>query len=634
VAGLVLGLALAFGVDRLRGERWRAEAVVGLEEAVAERDLAVEARMVATTAFRAELRRQLEPAVRRELAQPGLRHRLRTAAEGALAAAAERLAGPSVAETLKTRMTPVADAPAAEPALALDAELAGDGRSVVVEARALTATAATALAEAAAAALVDARTSRQREALTQRLDATEAALADGRRRIAASGERIVRGAPAAVAAARDALAEVETRLEAARARLAVSRADRRELAAAAEPPLDLATLADHPRGDAVARAAAARDRAAARLAELDDTYGERHPVRIAAARALAESRDRVRAEAATLVEAVARAETRHAATVEELAAARDERARALAERERAAADAARLEAERRRHRERLEALADTRAELVARRAALAPDARVLLVGDPAPVDGPATTLALYGGGAAGGLALGGLFGSLGRGRSPGRPEDAAGGATTPPVIAEIATPRPQATRPTADDGLERLALRLESLPHPARTLALVTAAPGPAAGRVALALAQVLTRERLTTAVVALTADSTLVPRALARDDVADLDAVLQGRARWDAALQPLGDHGPWLLASHGRTPKRDHRPPPDTLLGELTRRFDRVLVAAGGLDRTESLRAARACRGTLVLVAGRRRRDGALARGLVELDAVGVHADGVVVLR
>ncbi len=635
----MLGLALAFAVDRLGGERWRAEAVVGLEEAGADRDLAVDARMVATTPFGAAVRRRLEPSVQRRLARPSSWRRLRAGAEEVLAAATERLAGPSVAQTLKTRLAPGAE-PTPAP-LALDAELAGDGRSLVLGARAPTPEAATAVAKAAAAALVAERTARRGAALAHRLDATTAALADTRRRIAAVDARITRGAPAAVAAARAALAELEARLETARARLAVARADRRELAAAAEPPRDLATLTAHPRGDAVARAAAARDRAARRLADLDATYGERHPVRREAERELAARRERLGAEVGALVEAVRRTASRQATTVEELALAREERATALAERERAATDALRLDAERRRHRERLDALADTRADLVARRAALAPDARLLLVGDAAAVDGPATTAALYGGGAAGGLAAAGLLGLLGRGRPAGRLEDAsdAADAAALPVLAELATPRAGSLAATPDDGLERLALRLESRPQPARTLALLTPEPGPDSGRLALALARVLTREGLTTAVVTLTADRALVGRAPVgrapeRADAADLDAVLQGRARWNEALQPLGDHGPWLAARRGRCAKGDHRPPPDSLIAELARRFDRVLVAAGGLERAESLRAARACRSALVLVGRGRTRGRVLERGLDELAAVGVHADGLVFLR
>jgi uncharacterized protein involved in exopolysaccharide biosynthesis len=635
VAGLILGVAVAAAIDRGRGERWRTEAVVGLEDAGEERDLAVEARLVDTTRFREAVRERLAPSVRAALAQPSPVRRWRADAQAALAAAAERLAGPSLAETLKTRLPPGAEMPATLPALQLAAELGGDGRTLVLAARAPVPDAATAVAEAAGAALVDARTARRREALERRLDATEAALADTRARIAAGETALARGDRAAVVAARDALAEVETRLERARAGLAVRRADRRDLASAAEPPRDLATLTAHPRGGTVAAAARARDRVEARVAELDDTYGERHPVRIQAEAELAARENALAAAAGALVAAARRAEDRRAETVAELEAARERRATALAEREAAATRRDGVQAEIRRHRERLDVLADTRAELVARRAALTPDARVLLVGDVAATDGPAARAALYGGGAAGGLVLGGLVGLLRRGRVPARldgPEDLAL-ATTLPVVGTTAAPGARTARGGGDEGLERLALRLEGRPQPARILALLTPEVGPASGRVAVALARVLARERLATAVVALAADPGLVPRPLRRDGGPDLDAVLREAARWSDALQTLGDHGPWLLAPRGRGATGGPRPPLDALLGELARRFDRVLVAGGGLERAETLRAARACQSTLVLVARRRTRGRALTRGLGELEAVGVAPDGLVLL-
>jgi len=109
---------------------------------------------------------------------------------------------------------------------------------------------------------------------------------------------------------------------------------------------------------------------------------------------------------------------------------------------------------------------------------------------------------------------------------------------------------------------------------------------------------------------------------------------VLAGAAGWSDAIQPLGDHGPWLLAPAGRRTEGVARPPLDLLLDELARRFDRVLVAAGGLDRAETLRAARACQAALVLVARGRTRGAALTRGIAELDAVGASPDGLVLLR
>lgn len=635
VGGLVLGVALAAAVDHGRGERWRTEAIVGLEEGIIARDLTVEARLVDTASFREAVRARLEPPVRAALAEPSPARRLGAAVRGTLAAAAERLAGPSLAESLKTRLPEPSPVSTTLPALHLDAELAGDGRTLAVAARAPKAAAATALAEAAGETLVDERAAGRRDALARRLDATEAALADSRRRIAAAETDLARGAPAAVAAARDALAEVETRLERARARLAVARADRRELATAAEPPVDLATLAAHPRADALVQAARARDRAAARVAALDDTYGERHPVLIEAAAELGQRRERVAAAARALAAAARRAETRQAETVAELEAARDARASALAEREAAATRRDGLEAEIGRHRERLRALADTRAALVAERAALAPEARLLVVGDAAALDGPVTKLALYGGGAAGGLALGGLLGLVRRGRTPTRLDhrDDVALASALSVLGEIAAPRPDTAHGRRDEGVERLALRLEGRPQPPRTLALVTAEPGPESGRVAVALARVLARERLATAVVTLGADPALVPRALRRDNAPDLDAVLHGEARWSEAMQPLGEHGPWLLAPAVRAANGVSRPPLDLLLAELPRRFDRVLVAGAGLDRADTLRVARACRSVLVLVARRRTRGRTLACGLGELDAVGAEAEGLVLV-
>jgi hypothetical protein len=111
------------------------------------------------------------------------------------------------------------------------------------------------------------------------------------------------------------------------------------------------------------------------------------------------------------------------------------------------------------------------------------------------------------------------------------------------------------------------------------------------------------------------------------------VDDVLRGAVAWSEAVQPLGDHGPWLLVAGGRTPRK---PPPsslDGLLGELGRRFDRVLVAAPDLQRAASLRAARAAPSTLVLVERRRTRGPALARGLDELEAVGARPAGLVLL-
>jgi uncharacterized protein involved in exopolysaccharide biosynthesis len=633
---VLLGLAVAVAVDQGRGEHWRTEAVVGLEDAGGGRDLAVEARLVATAPFREQVGARLAPAVRRALARPTPLMRLRTGAEDVLAAVVERVAGPSLAETLKTRLAARAALPATLPALHLDAELTGDGRTLVVAARAPTPAAATAVAETAGAVLVAERTARRRDAVERRLAASEAALADTRRRLTEAETGVARGAPAAVAAARTALADVASRLEQARARLAVLRADQRELATAAEPPLDLATLSAHPRADALVRAVAARDRAAARVAALDDTYGERHPVLVEAETELAEREAALEAAAEALVAAAERAASRQRETVAALQAARAARAESLAEREAVASRSESLDAEIERHRERLAALADTRAELVAARAALAPDARVLLVGDATAVDGPAIRAALYGGGLAGGLALGGLAGLARRGRVPRRVDDLddLALASPLPVIAELAMPRPGTRARRVDDGLERLVLRLEGRPQPARTLALVTPQPSPESGRLAVALARLLTRDRLATAVITLTADPALVPRALRQAGRADLDAVLTGESRWSEAIQPLGDHGPWLLAPGGRSAKGGARPALDLLLDELARRFDRVLVAAGGLERAETLRAARGCQSALVLVARGRTRGAALGRGIAELDAVGARPDGLVLLR
>jgi hypothetical protein len=162
----------------------------------------------------------------------------------------------------------------------------------------------------------------------------------------------------------------------------------------------------------------------------------------------------------------------------------------------------------------------------------------------------------------------------------------------------------------------------------------VTPQPSPESGRLALALARLLTRDGLTTAVVTLTADPALVPRALRRKGRPDLDAVLAGAVPWDEALQPLGERGPWLLAPAARRAEDAARPRLEALVDHLARRFDRVLVAAGGLERAESLRAARGCEFTLVLVARGRIRGDALTRGVAELEAVGARPDGLVLLR
>jgi hypothetical protein len=162
----------------------------------------------------------------------------------------------------------------------------------------------------------------------------------------------------------------------------------------------------------------------------------------------------------------------------------------------------------------------------------------------------------------------------------------------------------------------------------------VTKQPSPESGRLAVALARLLTRDGLTTAVVTLTADPALVPRALSRNGRGDLDAVLAGAVPWNEALQPLGERGPWLLAPAGRRAKDAVRPRLGPLLGELARRFDRVLVAAGGLERAETLRAARDCQFALVLVARGRVRGDALIRDVAELEAVGARPDGLVLLR
>jgi uncharacterized protein involved in exopolysaccharide biosynthesis len=635
LAGLALGLAVALAVDRGTGERWRAEVVVGLEEGRAgARDLAVEARRVATTPFREAVRARLSAPVRRALAEPTPLAELRTTAAGWLRTATEQIAGPSLARSLSTRLGSDPPAPATLPALRLDAELEGDGRTLAVGAKAPTAEAATAVAAAAGEALIAARTARRRESIERRLTATETALADTRARIADARTRLARAEPAALAAARDALAEIDARLDDAAARLALSRADRRELETAAEPPRDLDTLVANARGDDLADAVRGRERAAGRLAELDETYGERHPVLIAAREELAAREAAVAEAVAAQVAAARRAEERRAETVAALREARAARAEALAEREAARARAESIEAEIARHRERLDALVATRAELIGAEAAAAPDARVLLVGDAAPVGGPADTAVLYGGGAAGGLLLGALAGFVRRARPPARlaSDDDLARTTALPVVTRTAVPGTGAGL-APDDGLRRLALRLESDARPARTVALLSAGGGPVGGRVAVALARALAAERLAVAVVVLDADRALMPRPRRRRDGADLDAVLAGEARWSDAVAPLGDHGPWLIAPSPGARRDGARPALDGLLGQLGRRFDRVLVAGADLERAETLRAARACQGVLVVVERGRTRGADLGRGLTELDAVGAAAGGLVLV-
>jgi hypothetical protein len=256
----------------------------------------------------------------------------------------------------------------------------------------------------------------------------------------------------------------------------------------------------------------------------------------------------------------------------------------------------------------------------------------VLVGDPVAADGGATTAAVYGGGAVGGIVLGGLVGLVGRGRLPRRVAGASDVASVSalPVLAEVGPLRPGDAR-RRDDGVERLALRLEGQPQPTRTLAVLAAADGPLAGRLAAALGRALAHERHRTVVVVLAPDPTLRPAPARRDGAADLDAVLRGEAAWRDALRPLDEAGPWLMAPHA--PVSAPGPALDRLLDDLARHFDRVLVAAGGLERAETLRVARQCRGALVAVVRGRTGGRELARGLDDLEAVGASVEGLVLV-
>ncbi len=628
--GLVGGLALAHAIAGGLTPRFEAEALIEREPRGG--DFTVEQRLAATRTFRAAVLDDVPRAALDGLAVVPVERALRQRAERLLAMASGRLAGPSAADG-----PAVASAGAVEPsALHLDARISPDGGVLSVTTAATTAEAARVLATTVAERLVAERQRRRREGLAVRLAATETALEDTRRAIDHAERALADLAVEAPDEARSALAALAARARSAEARRSMLAADLAELEAAAVPPLDLERLLDRPRSQDLADAVAAQERAAARVLALQETYGDRHPVMKAAVAARA-GRDRDVRRAAEALVASARAELdAQKAVVERLEHERTAQAAMVAERE-----AARRSAEQRRARlgearDRAATLAATRAQLRATLATLAPDARVVLVSDPARVHDHRTLAALYGAGGLGGLVAGGLLGRVGRtgaGRIAGVAEAEA--LTGLPVLARLPRPpRPGQRNAAFDAAIERMALRLGAAAQPSRALAIARLDGSAGIAATAVTLGEALTRDQLAVLVVEATGTRADGPGRGRNAAAANPQTVCHGDAAWSEAVRALTARGPWLLTAprHGGTEASAGALEP--VLAEAVRRFDRIVVSAPPLTTPAGLRVARAV-GAVVLVIGRARTTpDELVRGLQEVVAVGGRPVGLVLIE
>lgn len=629
--GLALGLAGAYAVADGLGARFEGRALLVLDPNAAS-DLTVDAQLAAPAAFGARIAADLDP-----------EHREAAALENPIDTVGRGLArlGDGLVQRLAERSIANPPTPAErrsdvdlEPSIALSLALAPDARSVTFDAIARTAEAARTVATAAAETMLHDRVERRRTAIAAELAATETAIGEARAAIDDAAARLATASPEALANATRALAAIDARHEAAAARALVLRADLRALRSAARPPLDRSRLLAQPRSKALARAIAARDRAQAHITALAETYGERHPVMVAATTDLERAEAAVERAVAVLLDAVAEDLETAEALAGELGRERATWAEAVATRQADRDRFAAIDIKLAEDRARLNGLRRTRFELVAASSTPAADARVIARPETTPAAPPIAPALLYGGGGALGFLVGGSLGGLLAGGRRVRRDDGQNALGKVLVLASLpALPRGGRATPDGREAASRLALRLEGARQPERLLALTSLPNGPSASAVALALGVALAAERRAVLVIDTTGDRHAWPRRLRTSALPTLSDVLLGEARWSEALLPFSAEGPWLLAA--RTPPPRDLPPGamQHVLDEATRRFDRVLIALPPVPGAGTLRTAKLCGATLLLLRAERTRERDALAALDELEAVGARAGGVVLV-
>ncbi|MEO1092246.1 MAG: hypothetical protein AAFX81_16600 [Pseudomonadota bacterium] len=625
---LVLGLAIAWAIDRSAIDWHDAQAFVVVDDGADAVGLDVDARLVATEQVGAAVEAELPDEVASRYAtarEHASRPALLLANAHAWLAATLGTAPPAA----------VGPAPLLPP---LSARVAEDGRTLSIDARGPTPGDARLVARRTAELVLVRRLERRRAALTERVETFDdrlrrlrgmATTLRGELDVAANA-----GGPALTAA----LDHLDARLTAGRAALAVSEADAARLIAAARPPMDLAVVTEQPRSSDVRRLEASRDAAVERLAAANSTYGPRHPVLQRARADLTAAEEALTSATQTVVAAVEQEIDDQRQALAALATERDALRSALAE---ATAASERASATERRLAETsrgIEALVNARAEAERQRLALVADGRVAAVTDAVRVDRMAERALLYGGAGVAGLTVG-LVAARSRSRrlprrfrNVGQLEDSSG---CPVLGALPPLPRRLASfdRSAARDPVQRLWVRLEASALPGRILAVTVAEPGMGATTLAAALALSARRSGFHVLLVDAGAPVPSVARALRLPEKPGLGELAANPQAWPELLQPVADGGPWLLPAGAAASPGDAVRVLGQVLAEAPRRFDRIIVAVPPPGTADGLAAARACQSTLIgVVAGRTHRL-AVERAVTDLEEVGVALQGLALL-
>lgn len=485
--------------------------------------------------------------------------------------------------------------------------------------------AAAELADAVAQTLTDLDLDLRAEALASAIDAgtadvaaLEAELGQLRQTLAATPLSVEAPLP-------EALADIDRQLTVAK--LAASKASNRlgSLERAAADPAGLDRLIEMAPGSDLAWLRAERDQAMEHRARLLKTYGDRHPLMLAAIAEVAEIEaaiDAVKNALLAAAEADVEASTEQVRSFDAQRTAVIERRLAAANHadERAALERRAAQARERLDRARLDlaALEDRRNEL---------RSPWMLDGSPNAEAQPRLfePTMLFGGAGGVGLALG-LVLAGSRARRAGQeikvPEDVerATGLATLAAIDSAAKLKRSALDPEVDDRLQRLLLRLAADPTRPKIVALSGFAPS--AVDLALAFATVAARDGERTLLV----DGDVSKRALSRRcraaDKPGLAEDLMAVQPWRESLVALHPEGPWLVpAGTGPSVRSDTRLA--GALRDMADKFDRVVLVTSAADTADGLRCARAADAVLLTVERGAVRWSSLAAAVDEMVAV-----------